>query len=1367
MKKRKTRCFLSCLLILAMIFANLSLPASVVNAAEADFDATFSDLSFDSSSTWSEPDGNSVDLTSLATDSAPEGQLTLTFTVLLPKENADFSGMIKFQGVLRVGDDWTWTQSDTIPEFGAEDFTEVTIDNMDYVKAEASIPFDVEVDDYIAAVTIKIAGYQCDYSGDIYLQNVALTEETSDSDDSAETVISWDFTDGIDGWYYNSGWNSSYDGEGSVSHEEEMLKVDVDYSANSSSTWSQTAVSYSTSEGMDLSDVNSLTMDFYYNPAAKTTGSLKVKAYADFGINVDLDVDEENAEDVTVGDAAMKKVSVTFSFDALTETAATDFSIALIGYMTDYQGSLYLDNVAFCKTTSTEEIYVNSTIAVDDQTNLAVSDGVLTSQTMDGSDETTAIADTVTLVDGNATEETAKTYALLQTLGTTESVIFGHQNDTWHKAGSSSLGDSDVEDITQSISGVVGLDTLSLTGNEYSAGDYNDTHTDQVDIGTLGEELANVTAAALLTNECIEDGAIITLSAHMPNFANIELNEDYDEDTDPTYAKYDFGVYTPNDLTGDVMNEILPGGEYNEVYTAFLDLVADYANQVDGTVLFRPFHENTGSWFWWGAAFCDAETYKSVYRYTVEYLRDEKGVHNFLYEYGPGSEAADTDEYAERYPGDDYVDIIGFDMYNTDPQEDNSSWLTSFKNELAIVEEFAQSHGKLVAVTETGVACSDGGALLKSGNLDKDWFAEVTDVVSDSSASYFLVWANWGESSDFYTPYVKSVNEDGTLYGHEMLDNFISFFNDARTVFADNLNGLLNQMSAVTIQAVSTSATGYFTSPVSGSRILEATTITAKVTGAEADTMVQFALHGDGVDVTLDASSEDGSYYNAVLDAETLASLGEYVGTIELLIDGTSVSTMNAIFNIQPAEEDPYQIDGFENYSGVDSLLNNAWATNKATGSTITLSLTQEEGKVFEGDYALSFTYKETSDGWAGATISKEVDWSDCNALQFYTIPDGNNQKVVIQLTANGICYEAYLNLYEDYANTTEAILVTIPFSAFCQRDTEGNPTGGLVDDCASVTSFGLWVNAISGSNAIDEDGYVSGTIYYDDITAVSTDLTEVTVVSATAETETVDITALTATIEEAKALTESDYTAETWSALQTALTAAETVAGNGYATQEEVDAAASALTSAIHALEKAQTGGGNGSAGTSVVAPAATKIISLINKTKGIKITWNKVSGASSYQIYRKVGNGSWKKVKTTTSVSWKDTSAAENGVKYKYKVYAVNEKGISKASAVKSIVRLKSSRITTAKNASGKKISLRWTRNAKATGYQIQYSTSKSFSKVTTVKIKGNKIVAKTLKGLKKGKKYYVRIRSYKKSSNVTSYSAWSKTKKVVIKK
>ena len=84
------------------------------------------------------------------------------------------------------------------------------------------------------------------------------------------------------------------------------------------------------------------------------------------------------------------------------------------------------------------------------------------------------------------------------------------------------------------------------------------------------------------------------------------------------------------------------------------------------------------------------------------------------------------------------------------------------------------------------------------------------------------------------------------------------------------------------------------------------------------------------------------------------------------------------------------------------------------------------------------------------------------------------------------------------------------------------------------------------------------------------------------------------------------------------------------------------------------------------------------------------------------------------------------------------------------------------------GKKAQVTWKRNKKATGYQIVVATDKSFKNVVkTVNIKKNKTVKKSVKGLKKGKKYYVRVRSYKKASGGNVYSSWSKAKPVKAKK
>ena len=69
-----------------------------------------------------------------------------------------------------------------------------------------------------------------------------------------------------------------------------------------------------------------------------------------------------------------------------------------------------------------------------------------------------------------------------------------------------------------------------------------------------------------------------------------------------------------------------------------------------------------------------------------------------------------------------------------------------------------------------------------------------------------------------------------------------------------------------------------------------------------------------------------------------------------------------------------------------------------------------------------------------------------------------------------------------------------------------------------------------------------------------------------------------------------------------------------------------------------------------------------------------------------------------------------------------------------------------------------------ARITGYQIQYSTSKTFkSGSKSVKVKGYKKISRTVKGLKAKKTYYVRVRTYLTTDGKTYYSAWSTARKV----
>ncbi len=915
-----------------------------------------------------------------------------------------------------------------------------------------------------------------------------------------DMIAGFDFDSGIDGWHYGNGWEYNYAAKDASSVEADagQLKFNVDYTEDKDKEWSQTVAVWEpqNGKGLNLSEANSVLMKMIYDASKMSAGSLAVSVYCDEGLDAGADADFSAAQDLADG---RKQVEVSISFDALGAPASDvkKFALKLIGKTMDYKGAVWFDDIQIRKEAE-PDTSIDSSIAVKSaaEQQVKVSAGKLITQKKDGSTQKTEIASEVSLADPSANLAARRIYAYLKAVGSSDSVIYGHQNDISHKAGNAELSSSDTKDVTGSVSGIFGIDTLSLTGNEYSAERYNKEFHASLEITAEN----HVKAAAELTNVAVREGAIVTLSAHMPNFANVKKNAGY-KSGDPTYAKYDFSGYSPNVTANDPVNQILPGGKYNKVYTAYLDMIADYAKQVKSAVLFRPFHENTGSWFWWGAAFCDPETYKNIFRYTVEYLRDTKNVHNMLYEYGPGSEAESMKEYGVRYPGDEYVDILGFDMYDIKP-EDNGIFMQNLKKELSIVESFAKQHGKLVAVTETGAANDPAPgdnqtALTKTGNGNKDWYNQVLDIVSASDASYFLLWANFSKKDGFYTPYVDAVNPDGSLHGHEMLDHFISFYNDNRSIFAANQKDVLTSdaLGKITSRTDTFRVQGYLTTPLPASRILKSTDIKAKITLPDTKNVTKLKLLAvaktEKGKVKLTLKSDGKGMYAAKITAKQLETLGKNVGTLALYIDGRRVQRYSVIYNIKAPKEDPYLIDGFENYYGIDDQLAGAWTVNADTGCKVTLSLSKD--KKSDGNYGLKFTYDETDTGWGGATISKEVDWSDCNALQFYMVPDGKNQKTVIQINANGVTYEAYLQEYEAYRkNGSQPVMVTIPFSEFCQRDTEGNPKGGLAADSAKIQSFGLWVNAVAGSDAVI-DKKVSGTLYYDSITAVKSSVEEFT----------------------------------------------------------------------------------------------------------------------------------------------------------------------------------------------------------------------------------------------------------------------------------
>lgn len=176
-----------------------------------------------------------------------------------------------------------------------------------------------------------------------------------------------------------------------------------------------------------------------------------------------------------------------------------------------------------------------------------------------------------------------------------------------------------------------------------------------------------------------------------------------------------------------------------------------------------------------------------------------------------------------------------------------------------------------------------------------------------------------------------------------------------------------------------------------------------------------------------------------------------------------------------------------------------------------------------------------------------------------------------------------------------------------------------------------------------------------------------------------------------------------------------------------------------------------------------ATKIKKIVNDKKAINISWDKVSGVKGYRVYRQTDKGSWTKVKTTSSTSYADTKVS-NGKTYTYRVEAYGDKAKTSVSKTAKIYRLSAATLKSLKVKKGI-VTVKWSKNSKVSGYEIKYSTDKNFKVAKTIK-KGQSTTSATFKAAKKAKKYYVKIRSYKKSGSTTYYGTYSSVSSVKIK-
>lgn len=145
---------------------------------------------------------------------------------------------------------------------------------------------------------------------------------------------------------------------------------------------------------------------------------------------------------------------------------------------------------------------------------------------------------------------------------------------------------------------------------------------------------------------------------------------------------------------------------------------------------------------------CSTEDFIALWRLTVNRFR-EKGVDNALFAYSTGTEAnGDPAKFMERYPGDEYIDLIGLDFYCMSPVSEEAAcarYVESAAKHLPMLCQIAQEHGKAAAITETGY----------EGVKTPDWWTHtLLPSIAPYPVSYVMVWRNaHDKEGHFYAPY--------------------------------------------------------------------------------------------------------------------------------------------------------------------------------------------------------------------------------------------------------------------------------------------------------------------------------------------------------------------------------------------------------------------------------------------------------------------------------------------------------------------------------------------------------------------------------------------------------------------------------------
>ena len=208
--------------------------------------------------------------------------------------------------------------------------------------------------------------------------------------------------------------------------------------------------------------------------------------------------------------------------------------------------------------------------------------------------------------------------------------------------------------------------------------------------GLLGEDFSYGDSAYLKREKVIlaaldywNKGGLVTISWHQVNPETWDggINEGPFE-------------YTQIQMSQEKFNQIfVPESDLQVKYQRHIDTIAGYLKklQEDGVVvLWRPYHEMNGGWFWWGAKTNFADLWRGMYNRFTKYHH----LNNLIWVWGPNISQSGMESY---YPGDEYVDIVGLDGYESVTNWDIRSGLTTDMNKI-----ISLSKNNMATITELG-----------------------------------------------------------------------------------------------------------------------------------------------------------------------------------------------------------------------------------------------------------------------------------------------------------------------------------------------------------------------------------------------------------------------------------------------------------------------------------------------------------------------------------------------------------------------------------------------------------------------------------------------------------------------------------------